>query len=78
MVSCGEVDDAKHLRLHSSDPVDDLLDVRDRPSLQCSGGRVESHIVKGEAPLLRHAFRCRLRYQVHLAPFCSLRFFDNA
>ena len=38
MVSCSEDNNAKHLRLQSSDSVDDLLDVRDGPTLQCSGG----------------------------------------
>ena len=38
MIADGEVDDAKHLRLQSSDPVDNLLDVRGGPALQCSSG----------------------------------------
>ena len=45
MIAGREVDDAKHLPLQSSDPVDYLLDVGDRPTFQCSGGRVESYIV---------------------------------
>ena len=70
-----EVDDAKHLRLQCSDPVDYLLDVWDGPAFQCPSGRVESYVVEGEAPLLGCAFRCGLRDQVDLAPFRRL---DNA
>ena len=58
MIAGREVDDAKHLRLQCSDPVDYLLDVWDGPAFQCPSGRVESYVVEGEAPLLGCAFRC--------------------
>ena len=38
MIAGGEVDDAEHLRLQRSDPVDYLLDVRDGPAFQSSSG----------------------------------------
>ena len=38
MIAGGEVDDAEHFGLQSSDPVDYLLDVRDGPTLQRSSG----------------------------------------
>ena len=39
MIASSEVDDAKYLRLQCSDPVDYLLDVRNGPAFQCSGGQ---------------------------------------
>ena len=38
MIAGGEVDDAEHFGLQSSDPVDYLLDVRDGPTFQRSSG----------------------------------------
>ena len=38
MIAGGEVDDAEHFGLQSSDPVDYLLNIRDGPAFQRSGG----------------------------------------
>ena len=38
MIACGEVSNAKRLRLQHSDSVDDLLDIRNGSSFQCFGG----------------------------------------
>ena len=38
MIAGGDIDDAEHLRLQRSDPVDYLLDVRDGLTFQRSSG----------------------------------------
>jgi hypothetical protein len=62
MITFSEVNNAKHFRFQSPYAIDNLLDVGNGPSFESTSGRVQSNKVKGEAPLLRLAFRSRLGY----------------
>ena len=61
MISRHEITDAKHLRLQRANSVDNLLDVRDRPSLQSTSSRIQSDKVQSEVALLWSPFGCWFR-----------------